>query len=140
MTKPLFTITFTQEQAIDFIKQQIKDNYSSLDDFDVVIKNDADVVIQQKTIPNFSGISGGEISTKSEAETHVNPWLVPDEYGWFTHYSTYAHVETPPYIDKSKIVSLMFRDGRIIDESFPTYADWSQENNCDDIIKWKYVD
>lgn len=141
MTKPLFTIMFTPEQAIDFIKKQIKDNYSSLDEFDVVIKNDADVVIQQKPIPDFSGIIGGEVATKPEAKTEVNPWLIPDADGWFTHDPEWKSEDCPPYIAGDRKVSVILSAGT--KESYPDYADawyWTVDNPACSIVRWKYVD
>lgn len=118
MTKPLFTITFTQEQAVDFIKQQIKDNYSSIDEFDVVI--------QQKTTPD---------------DNLENPWIIPDADGWFTHDPEWKSEECPPYIEEDRKVVVIL-SGKV-KESYPYYADtwvWSVDNDARNIVKWKYVD
>lgn len=125
MTKP--TITFTHEQAVDFITEKLQDDFSSNFDFIVSISN------INSEIPVASGNNSD------------NPWLIPDEDGWFAHDPEWKSSNCPSYINKNKKVIIVVRGVMCctIDESSADYAkswNWCIDGDNDgDILKWKYV-
>lgn len=78
-------------------------------------------------------------NSKNISEESKNPWLIPDEDGWFTHDPKWNLKEAPVHIQRGKSIFVKLADGYIDDWSCCTKIDWSVENFCKDIIKWKYA-
>jgi hypothetical protein len=98
MTKPV--ITFTMQQAIDYITEKLQDDFSSDFKFLVEISSNCQIIPaeSQKSLDN------------PEANSD-NPWLIPDEDGWFKHDCTWNSRDAPEYINLYKLVYIEFHDG-----------------------------
>lgn len=129
------TITFTHEQAVDFITEKLQDDFSSNFDFIVSIQ-DAPVSISNinSEIPAISG------------NNPDNPWLVPDKDGWFTHNPEWESSEAPDYVNQERKLSIKFCDGSISSIEGEDYADawcwyrYPYNYESHEIKAWKYAE
>lgn len=123
----MFSITFTKDQAEQFIHGIFQKNFINVPEFIVRISDEEGDLEMKKYLKELS--------------SEVNPWLTPDENGWFTHDPDWKSEECPPYIAEDRKVVVILSGA--IKESHPHYPDswhWSVDKDTGDIIKWKYAD
>lgn len=135
MTKEIYgskaTITFTMQQAIDFITEKLQDDFSGNFKFVVEISDNCQIIPaeSQKSLDNSEAISD-------------NPWLIPDKDGWFTHDRTWNSKVAPEYINLNKEVYLEFYDGdQTISQCSVNSIDWlvSSIPKNYQVKRWKYA-
>lgn len=125
----MFSINFTKAQAEQYIKERLASNFINVPEFTVII---SDVESTKEATEESSGNA-----------LEVNPWLIPDADGWFTHDPEWKVVDCPPYITGDRKVFVILHDYNSPndDGEFADSWNWYVDGDNDgDILKWKYVD
>lgn len=122
----MFSITFTKDQAEQFIHGIFQKNFRDNPEFIVRISDE-------------------ELKVDAKDEAEVNPWLVSDADGWFTHDPDWKSEQIPSYIEEYRRVAVILREDSHghSDEGCSGYAkywNWSADGGPNDIIKWKYAE
>lgn len=136
----MFSITLTKSQAEQFIHGIFQKNFRDNPEFIVRINDEEGDMEIKKYIKELSSGSEPKVVTADKpAEPEVNPWLVPDENGWFTHDPDWKSEVPPLYINQDQLIHTKYRCGDYEENVFASEWDWRQTNNLYNIIKWKYV-
>jgi len=130
----MFSITFTKAQAEQFIHGIFQKNFRDNPEFIVRISDEESNL---KINDRFSD-KPVEFTVDSSV---VNPWLTPDENGWFTHDPKWKLKEAPKHVDSTKQILAIFRDGDVSHSAAATWDyDWKQQGKPWDVAKWKYAE
>lgn len=135
----MFSVYFTKSQAEQFIKESLQKNFINVPEFIVRISDEVSDMEIKKYIKELS--SGSELKADAKDKAEVNPWLVPDENGWFTHDPEWNLKVAPKYVDGTKEVFVVLKDGDVSETpAASSYYDWRQQNSPWDVAKWKYAE
>lgn len=138
-------LTLTYEEAIHCISEYYKGIlpvFGNSEEFQIEILENP-----KKNPNNFSDVlhvseailPKSQDNSENISEDSKNPWLIPDENGWFIHDPGWKQEDAPVYIQKGKRITVKLSDGYSAEWSCCTELDWSVEESSYDIIKWKYV-
>lgn len=118
-------IVITKQEIISMIKQKL----CSISDEAIINDIEVEIVIKDNVKPE-----------------QINPWLVPDENGWFTHDPSWDKCEAPDYIDCTRAIAIVFRNGETSgldygDDVYYIARDytWAVNEDAWTIVKWKYA-
>lgn len=139
-------LTLTYEEAIHCISEYYKGIlpvFGNSEEFQIEIlenpkknpNNFSDVLHVSEAILPKSQDNSKNISKESEE----NPWLIPDEDGWFTHDPSWDSIKHPVYVNCNKAVTVMYGNDCFVGSRLPMYFDWRQSHPWS-ICKWKYAE
>ncbi len=122
----MFSITFTKDQAEQFIHGIFQKNFRDNPEFIVRISDEE-----------------GDMEIKELSSGVAKDWITSDENDWFTHDPDWKSSNCPYYINLNKKVFVQLLDGwsdEYSDPEYPDYWDWSVTGASCDIVKWKYAE